>query len=53
MGRVEQVASQMSPIHGLEVSTPTLPCRRLYEAVGLGWVYAITKNPVIGRVAEW
>ena len=28
-------------------------CRRLYEAVGLGWVYAITKNPVIGRAAEW
>ncbi len=26
--------------------------RRLYEAVGLGWVYAITRLPLIGRVAD-
>jgi len=26
--------------------------RRLYEAVGLGWVYAITRNPTIGALAE-
>mmetsp|Transcript_150 Transcript_150/g.543 ORF Transcript_150/g.543 Transcript_150/m.543 type:complete len:242 (-) Transcript_150:269-994(-) len=26
--------------------------RRLYEAVGLGWVYAITKNPTVGALAE-
>jgi hypothetical protein len=26
--------------------------RRLYEQVGLGWVYAFTKNPIIGKVAN-
>ena len=26
--------------------------RRLYEAVGLGWVYAVTKVPLIGKAAE-
>ncbi len=26
--------------------------RRLYEAVGLGWVYAITRVEPIGRLAE-
>ncbi|KAK9909089.1 hypothetical protein WJX75_007005 [Coccomyxa subellipsoidea] len=27
--------------------------RRLYDAVGLGWVYAITKVQPIGRLADW
>ena len=26
--------------------------RRLYDAVGLGWVYAITRLPLIGRLAD-
>lgn len=26
--------------------------RRLYEAVGLGWVYAITRLPLVGRLAD-
>lgn len=26
--------------------------RTLYEAVGLGWVYAVTSNPVVGRLAD-
>ncbi|CAK0744985.1 hypothetical protein CVIRNUC_001588 [Coccomyxa viridis] len=47
----------MANIHGIlpdgRVVTNVEVFRRLYEAVGLGWVYAITKNPVIGRVAEW
>lgn len=26
--------------------------RRLYEAVGLGWVYAVTTIPAVGRAAD-
>ena len=26
--------------------------RRLYESVGLGWVYAVTKVPAVGRAAD-
>ena len=26
--------------------------RRCYEAVGLGWVYAATTNPTVGRLAD-
>lgn len=26
--------------------------RHLYEQVGLGWVYAVTKNPTVGRLAQ-
>ncbi|CAL5219281.1 g1083 [Coccomyxa viridis] len=47
----------MANIHAIlpdgRVVTNVEVFRRLYEAVGLGWVYAITKNPVIGRAAEW
>lgn len=47
----------MANIHAIlpdgRVVTNVEVFRRLYEAVGLGWVYAITKNAVIGRAAEW
>lgn len=26
--------------------------RRLYEEVGLGWIYGITKNPTVEKVAD-
>eukprot|EP00624_Nannochloropsis_granulata_P006174 evm.model.NODE_4484_length_14521_cov_34.797466.4 len=27
--------------------------RRIYEVIGLGWVYAATKLPLIGSAADW
>ena len=37
---------ELRAVHTLQVF------RRLYEAVGLGWVYAVTKLPLIGQAAE-
>mmetsp|Transcript_1213 Transcript_1213/g.2827 ORF Transcript_1213/g.2827 Transcript_1213/m.2827 type:complete len:235 (+) Transcript_1213:2-706(+) len=46
----------MQTIHAIlpdgKVITGVEVFRRLYEAVGLGWVYAITKNPTVGALAE-
>eukprot|EP01024_Parvocaulis_polyphysoides_P033674 TRINITY_DN29901_c0_g1_i2.p2 TRINITY_DN29901_c0_g1~~TRINITY_DN29901_c0_g1_i2.p2 ORF type:complete len:206 (+),score=24.45 TRINITY_DN29901_c0_g1_i2:29-619(+) len=46
----------MKTIHGIlpdgSVVTDIEVFRRLYEAVGLGWVYAITKNKAIENVAN-
>ncbi|EIE25433.1 putative thiol-disulfide oxidoreductase DCC, partial [Coccomyxa subellipsoidea C-169] len=47
----------MESIHGIlpdqRVVTNVEVFRRLYDAVGLGWVYAITKVQPIGRMADW
>ncbi len=46
----------MGNIHGVlpdgKVITNVEVFRKLYEAVGLGWVYAITKLGPVGKVAE-
>eukprot|EP00271_Cylindrocystis_brebissonii_P010308 TRINITY_DN26483_c0_g1_i1.p1 TRINITY_DN26483_c0_g1~~TRINITY_DN26483_c0_g1_i1.p1 ORF type:complete len:264 (-),score=30.53 TRINITY_DN26483_c0_g1_i1:415-1206(-) len=46
----------MGKIHAIErdgsILTDIAAFRRFYEAVGLGWVYAITKNKAVGRVAD-
>ena len=34
------------------MTTGILVFRRLYESVGLGWVYGVTKVPWVGRVAD-
>ena len=47
----------MGEIHAIlpdgKVVTNVEVFRRLYEAVGLGWVYAVTKVEPIGRAANW
>ncbi|CAL8460729.1 g260 [Coccomyxa elongata] len=47
----------MESIHGIlpdnRVVTNVEVFRRLYDAVGLGWVYAITRVQPIGRLADW
>jgi len=46
----------MSTIHCIEadgsVHTGVPVFRMLYEQVGLGWVYAVTKNETVGKVAQ-
>ncbi|KAJ9531379.1 hypothetical protein QJQ45_006822 [Haematococcus lacustris] len=46
----------MERIHAIQddgtVLTDIAVFRKLYEAVGLGWVYAITANPTIERLAN-
>jgi predicted DCC family thiol-disulfide oxidoreductase YuxK len=47
MGRIHAVLPDGTVIKNVEVF------RRVYETLGMGWVYAITKLPVIGSVADW
>ncbi len=46
MGKIHGILPDGSIVTGVEVF------RRLYEAVGLGWVYAATRNPAIAAVAN-
>lgn len=46
MGRIHAVLPDGSIVKNVEVF------RRVYEALGMGWVYAITKLPVIGAIAD-
>ncbi|KJH71375.1 thiol-disulfide oxidoreductase DCC family protein [Aliterella atlantica] len=46
MGRIHAVLPDGSVVKNVEVF------RRVYEALGMGWVYAITKLPVIGAIAD-
>lgn len=46
MDKIHAIEADGRVITGIEVF------RRLYEVVGLGWVYGITKNPVVGRLAD-
>lgn len=46
MNRIHGILPNGSVIENVEVF------RRCYEAVGLGWVYAITKYEPIGRLAD-
>lgn len=46
MGRIHAVLPDGTTVKNVEVF------RRVYEVLGLGWVYAITKIPVIGWLAD-
>lgn len=46
MGRIHAVLPDGSVVKNVEVF------RRVYEALGMGWIYAITKLPVIGAIAD-
>ncbi len=47
MGRIHAVLPDGTVIKNVEVF------RRVYEALGMGWVYAITKLPIIGVIANF
>ena len=47
MGRIHGVLPDGTVVKNLEVF------RRVYEALGMGWVYAITKLPFLGPIADW
>ncbi len=47
MGRIHALLPDGTLLKNVEVF------RRVYEVVGLGWVYAITKLPLIGALANW
>lgn len=46
MGRIHGVLPDGTVIKNVEVF------RRVYETLGMGWVYAITKLPIIGAIAN-
>ena len=46
MGRIHAITNDGSIIRNVEVF------RRVYEELGMGWIYAITKLPVFGTVAN-
>ncbi|MDR9402207.1 MAG: DUF393 domain-containing protein [Halothece sp. Uz-M2-17] len=47
MGRIHGVLPDGTVVKDIEVF------RRVYEALGMGWVYAITKLPIVGAIANW
>ncbi|HIK16598.1 MAG TPA: DUF393 domain-containing protein [Leptolyngbyaceae cyanobacterium M33_DOE_097] len=47
MGRIHAVLPDGSVIKNVAVF------RQIYEVLGLGWVYAITKLPIIGAIADF
>ena len=51
------MSQAMGSIHGVlpggKVITNVDVFRKLYEVVGLGWVYSITKFGPINKVANW
>lgn len=47
MGRIHAVLPDGAVIQNLEVF------RRVYEVLDMGWIYAITKLPMIGKIAGW
>jgi predicted DCC family thiol-disulfide oxidoreductase YuxK len=47
MGRIHAVLPDGTVIRNVEVF------RRVYEVLGMGWVYALTKLPVLGAIADW
>ena len=46
MGRIHAILADGSVITNIEVF------RRVYEILGMGWVYALTKIPIIGFLAN-
>lgn len=47
MGRIHAVLPDGTVIKNVEVF------RRVYEELGMGWIYAITRLPVLGAIADW
>lgn len=47
MGRIHGVLPDGTVVKNIEVF------RQVYEVLGMGWVYAITKLPLIGAIADW
>ncbi|MGK7954763.1 MAG: thiol-disulfide oxidoreductase DCC family protein [Crocosphaera sp.] len=49
--------SAMGRIHAIlpdgTILTDIEAFRHVYEVLGMGWVYAITKLPIVGKVANW
>ncbi len=46
MGRIHAVLPDGTVVKNVEVF------RRVYDALGMGWIYAITKLPIIGSIAD-
>ena len=47
MGRIHAISSNGTIFTDIEAF------RYVYEVLGMGWVYAITKIPVVGKIANW
>lgn len=47
MGRIHAVLADGTVIKNVEVF------RRIYEILGMGWIYALTKLPIVGAIANW
>lgn len=47
MGRIHAILPDGTVIKNVEVF------RRVYEELGMGWVYVITKIPGVGVIADW
>jgi predicted DCC family thiol-disulfide oxidoreductase YuxK len=47
MGRIHAILADGTVIKNVEVF------RRIYQELGMGWVYGITKLPIIGAIADW
>jgi predicted DCC family thiol-disulfide oxidoreductase YuxK len=47
MGRIHAIKADGEIIENLEVF------RQVYEVLGMGWVYAITKLPILGAIADF
>lgn len=47
MGRIHAVRADGTVVKNVEVF------RQVYEVLGMGWVYAITRIPLIGALADW
>lgn len=47
MGRIHAVLPDGTVLTDIEAF------RYVYEVLGMGWVYAITKLPIVGKVANW
>lgn len=46
MGRIHAVLPDDTVIKDIEVF------RRVYEELGMGWIYAVTKLPILGAIAD-
>ena len=47
MGRIHAVLADGTVVQNVEVF------RRVYDILGMGWVYAVTRLPIIGAAVDW
>lgn len=47
MGHIHAVLPDGTVVKNVEVF------RRIYKILGMGWLYAVTKVPIIGAIADW